>query len=211
MTLAPLATELDLINRNIAIPTTDSMPLLLSASDAVRDAAGCAITSTTSTIQLPASDDAYLDLPAGPVTAVSSVAIGTDAPLVVDVDYVVMADTLVRIGGGPGWLSPNTIPPFRPVMVNIVYTHGLAVCPADIVDLVCSIFAVAAAQITDETYGVQSLVQQERLADYSITYEHGAGVQSSQRSPSPVTVPEGTRNWLRSRFGNSVGVIGNRR
>lgn len=210
MALAALATLQDLASRGISLADCKGDPttILASVSEAVRDAAGCAILSTESTITIPATDDQWLDLPGGPVTAVGSVNIASDAALVQGTDYVMVGDSLWR---QQGWLSPNTTPPYAPAMVTVTLTHGLAMVPEDIVDLVCSFASVALTQADEGDYGLKASIQAEHMGDYSVTWQHGMGNQSGPRDPSPVSIPEGTRMWLRARFNTGVGVVGNRR
>jgi hypothetical protein len=195
-TLLPLATPSDLIARNIAIPSgMDATVALASATDSVRDAAGCPIIQTTSTVDLVATDPCWLDLPAGPVTAVASLTVdGT--PLT---GWKKVGDA-VRIPAG-AWPLGTCFP----AEVTAVYTHGLPIVPADIVDLVCQVTAIVFNQDGDPGDGGK--LTSVRLGNYSETTTIPAGTES----PSPVALPDTVRNALRARFGTSVVAIGMRR
>lgn len=199
MALAPLAQTTDLAARNITVPSDmDATAVLASASAAVREAAGCAISSTTSTVNLIADDWCTLDLPGVPVTAVASVAVeGT----------VLAPSTLTSGCWSAGWrLSGNTIV-FRgqwfelPATITVTYTHGLTVVPDDIVDLVCSVAAMAFQQ--DGDYSGAGRLQSIRLGDYAESYNPAYGPES----PSPVGIPKSVRDQLRVRFGTSTAAL----
>lgn len=207
MALTSLVTAGDLADRNIAVPCdVDATAVLASVSSALRDAAGSPINSTTSTVQLVSPGDQWLDLPAGPVTSVASVAIGSDAALAVGSDYVQIGDSLWRLRG---WRS-STSNHYGPTMITVTYTHGLASTPDDIIDLACSLAGMAFAQAERGMYGIQNRVQSETTGADSVTWLHPARELSGAPSPSPVDIPLNTRNWLRARFGTSVAVLGPR-
>jgi hypothetical protein len=197
--LAPLATPADLDDRNITVPDGMFAPAILaSASTAVRDAAGCPISQTTSTVTLTADDRCGIDLPGVPVTAVASVAVE---------GVTVAASTLTNGCWSDGWrLSGNSIL-FRgqtfetPATVTVTYTHGLAVVPADIIDLVCGVAAVAFSQ--DGDYGNAGRLQSVRLGDFAESYNPAAGAGS----PSPTAIPKTVRDSLRARFGTSAATL----
>jgi hypothetical protein len=198
--LAALATTADLDDRNIIVPAGMFAPTVLdSASSAVREAAGCPISQTTSTVALVMDDwSCTLELPGVPVTAVTSVAI----------EGVTVTPSVLTNGcWSDGWrLAGNTIL-FRgqtyeiPATVTVVYTHGFAVVPTDIVDLVCGVAAIAFAQ--DGDYGNAGRLQSVRLGDFAESYNPAAGAGS----PSPVAIPKSVRDALRSRFGTSTGAL----
>jgi hypothetical protein len=197
--LAPLATPADLDDRNITVPDGMFAPAILaSASTAVRDAAGCPISQTTSTVTLIADDRCGIDLPGVPVTAVASVAVE---------GVTVAASTLTNGCWSAGWRLSGDRLLFRdvrmvePATITVTYTHGLAVVPADIVDLVCGMVSIAAAAGAD--YGLGSRSKSIRLGDYAETTETPAGTES----PSPMALPERTRERLRARFGGSAVLI----
>jgi hypothetical protein len=203
VTLAALASAGDLTARNIVTPSgMDATTALAAATDAVRDAAGCPITQATSTIQLVISDPCWIDLPAGPTASVATVIIdGT----------TIAASVLTSGTWSPGWrlvgesilLTDITWAPYA--TATITYTHGYATVPADIVDLVCGLVAIAFRQ--DGDYGGAGRDSSVRLGEYSETQKPAAGSES----PSPVTIPDSVRNRLRARFGTSVAVVGVRR
>jgi hypothetical protein len=197
--LALLATPADLEERGITVPDGMFAPAVLaSASAAVRDAAGCPILQTTSTVALVTDDHCSLDLPGVPVTAVASVAVE---------GVTVAASTLVNGCWSAGWrLSGNQIL-FRgqsfdtPATVTVTYTHGLAVVPADIVDLVCGVAAIAFSQSGD--YGNAGRLQSVRLGDFAESYNPAAGAGS----PAPTAIPRTVRDALRARFGTSAATV----
>lgn len=208
-----LATADDLAARNITMPADADVTAILSdVSDAIRDAAGCAITQLTSTVPLPAGLDRSdaLKLPAGPVQSVSAVSINSRA-LVAGVNYVKVGDTLYRIDGYV-WADESVDANYwNPCEVSVTYTHGYPTVPGDIVDLCCSLAAVAFRQIEDDTYGIGNRIQAENLGDYGVTYQRNVrGAPGAVESPSPVALPDATRAWLRARFMGSAFLVGTR-
>lgn len=210
MALDPLATTADLTARGIdATNEARALAALAAASDAVRDAARCPITRVASTIAIPGVPDEWLTLPAGPVRSVTAVAIDGAAVT----DYRLVGVQLWRYGGWLGGLYPYTDLtrvaayaggglPAPPTQVTVTYDHGLEQCPADIIDLVCSLAAASLAA----AYGDHNVIQErERIDDYdrSVTYRSDV--------VSPVTLPEASRDWLRQRFNGSAYVVGMQR
>jgi hypothetical protein len=196
--LPALATAADLAARNIVLPANmDAGVVLNSAMDSVRDAAGCPIAQTTSTVTLVAADASWLDLPAGPVSAVASIMASDGVTPITD--WTKVGDS-VRLQGD-SW-PPGTA---FPVEIIVTYTHGLPIVPADIVDLVCQVAAIMGAQGGDPGTGGKTTAV--RLGDFSETYSIPAGTES----PSPVALPESVKNALRARFGVSASVVGMRR
>jgi len=192
-----LATVADLTARGIAVSDEPRAELFLAvASSAVQDAAGVPIGSQTSTVTLyPSADSAYLRLPGGPVTAVSSVKLGGQA-LTQGLDYVLWDGALYR---PCGWRSCTALPD----PVEATYTHGLPTVPADIVDLVCRMAATAinaASQSEDGSGLAIDGVVQESLGDYAVTYRSDTGLTEMELSDS-------MRNRLRARFGGSAGMV----
>lgn len=193
--LDPLATESDLTDRNITIPAgMDSGAILNSASWAVRDAAGCPITETESTITLVVDDRWCFDLPAGPVSSVSSVQVAS-----VEVAGWVKFGDSVRMPTTQWW-GVGCLP----VEVAVTYTHGFPVIPADIVDLVCGMASMGFA--ADGNYGGTARSALVKLGDYEERFNRPAGMES----PSPLAVPDSVRARLRARFGTSVVLVGMR-
>lgn len=192
--LAPLADTDDLAARNITVPDgVDPAVALESASSAIRDAAGCSITYGESTVVLAVGDLHEFDLPAGPVASVATVLVGG-----LEVDgWRKVGDTLYM---PPRWTDT------LPVEVTVTYTHGYLVIPADVVDLACSVAAMAMQAVSGQTYG-EILTGSIRLGDYAETYIHPPGTESS----SPVAIPDSVAEKLRCRFNTNVAVIGVRR
>lgn len=191
--LDPLASLGDLDDRNITVPDgMDAIALLNSASSAVREAAGVPISETTSTVDLVVEDWCGFDLPGGPVTSVASIDVAS-----------------VPVVGWEAFWGTVTMPAAwtrtLPAVVTVTYTHGLPEVPADIVDLVCGMVSIAAAQ--SGSYGAAARSNSIHLGEYSETFNHPAGTDS----PSPMDLPQGKRDELRARFGNSIATVGLRR
>lgn len=197
--LTALATPEDLEARSIVVPDTmDADALLDAASSEVREAAGCAISQTTSTVNLISDGSCDLPLPAGPVIAVTSVA----------VEGVTVTPSVFSNGfWSNGWRKSGDrlvfqhVPIYDPATITVTYTHGLAAVPADIVDLVCGMVSIAAA--AGVAYGSGSRSKSIRLGDYAETTETPPGTES----PSPMALPERTRDRLRARFGGSAVLL----
>ncbi|MFE3382899.1 hypothetical protein, partial [Streptomyces anulatus] len=132
MALTPLAAVADLTARGLTVDPSEAAVVgtfLEVASSAVRDAAGCPISQTTSTVVLEGEADARLRLPGPPVTAVATVLL--DGAAVTD----------WRLTGGRLWRAAGWAGASGPSEVTVTYTHGLPTVPADIVDLVGGIAA----------------------------------------------------------------------
>lgn len=202
MPLAALATVADLVGFGVdASNGTRAAKALDAASAAVRDAAGHPISSVTSTVQLVGRSSRWLHLPAGPVTAVSTVLV--DGAAVTDWRLFPGGRLLRDCGtwtgghllrGGATWAVAETI-------VTVTYTHGSTV-DADIVALVCALAASAMAAAS-EGFDPQIGVQSVRVDDASETYVTGAAARVS-----PVEIPEAQRLALAVRFGGGAHVVG---
>jgi len=163
------------------------------ASAAVREAAGTAITRTTSTITVEGVPGQRLTLPGPPVVAVDTVAV--DGRTVTD--WRLRSERLWRASG---WSGPE------PTEVEVTYTHGLVDVPEDIVDLVCRM--AASALKTYRTEGGEGLavdreVTSERLGDWAVTY--GADGRVSQ-----MELTQFWRDRLAARFGTSITALRSR-
>ena len=201
--LSALADASDLAARNIAVPSgMDAAVILASATDAVRDAAGCPISTATSTVELTVTEWEWIDLPGGPVSSVSSVSIDGSVIAGSTLANGVWSDGWRKVGDG---LLLNCVRFAVPATATITYTHGYATVPADIVDLVCGVAAMAFRQ--DGDYGAAGRESSVRLGEYSESEKVPTGAES----PSPVTIPDSVRDRLRARFGTSVAVVGIRR
>lgn len=186
MALDPLAETSDL--PSAWEEHADADRALRVASAAVRDAAGCTISETTSTVVVNAGAGNLLELP-GPVTAVASVLYDGEA-LAAD-DYEVLPNGLWR---HCSWGR-------TPVPVTVTYTHGVAEVPDDIVDMTCQLAVAWLLHQTDgggSTAGLTSVAIDDARETYS---DEAAG------QVSPVYIPEATRNWLAKRFGSGVAVV----
>lgn len=197
MALDPLATTAALDARGITLPDGfDADTALASASEAVREAAGCPISETTSTVKLTGSYERYLELPGGPVTNVDTVTTNDVAVT----GWRLIDDKLYRSWG---WQFPQPDTGFcfdtGPGQLVVTYTHGLAVVPEDIIDLVCSMVAMRAAT----PYDVDARVTSEAIDDFRQTFAAAGGGSAYQ-------LPEATREWLRNRFTSQAYVSGDR-
>ena len=191
MALAPLAAAADLWARGIDIADADLIEsLLAAASESVRDAAGVPISSTTSTLTVLPNRGHWLDVP-GPVTAVTSLTLDGTAVT----DHRIIGS---RIWREYGWLTAGPH-----ALIEVTYTHGLAVVPADIVDLVCSLVAGALTVAVDDAYNANRNLTYENIDDYRRGFQQGADAPTS-----PMDLPERTRLWLRGRFGSGVSTVG---
>ncbi|MBI0294500.1 hypothetical protein JBE04_08390 [Streptomyces sp. PRKS01-29] len=197
MALLPLATVADLTARGLTVESTETAIVgvyLDVASAAVRDAAGSPISQTTSTITLEGEPDPRLRLPGLPVTAVSTV----------EVDGEPVTDWRLRSGAlwrACGWSSGC-----EPSEVDVTYTHGLPVVPADIVDLVCRIAAAALVAYRSEAGGTGLAAQDvraERIGDYSVTYGDDGRITEME-------LPDYLRRRLAARFGGGAAVVRSR-
>ncbi|PAN01008.1 hypothetical protein CJI59_13860 [Streptomyces sp. Alain-F2R5] len=198
MALAPLATTADLEARGLTVDASETAIVnvyLGVASAAVREAAGTAISRTTSTITLEGAPGQWLTLPGAPVESVQSVRI--DGRTVSD--WRLRSERLWRAAG---W-SPGC----EPTDVEVGYTHGLLDVPEDIVDLVCRMTAAALVAYRSEDGGeglaADKEVTSERLGDWSVTY-------GSDGRITEMDLPQYWRDRLAARFGTSVTALRSR-
>lgn len=192
MALDDLATSADLQARGV--DTTDTArvaAVLAAASAAVRDAAGCPISSVEATVTLPAPPpfDQWLELPS-PTTAVTSVEVDGEAVT----DFTRQGSVLWR---SCGWRST-----WEPVNVDVTLTFGYAEVPADVVALVCDLAHASLLQDGPVASNVTSVA----LDDWRETYATGADAQASV-----FEIPPRTRAWLRQRFGATAFVVQERK
>lgn len=192
MALAALATQPDLLDRGVAIPAgVDPDVALLAASEAIRDAAGCAITRVDVTVDLPGSREQWLLVPLQPLRSVASVEMDGQALT----DWKIVGGALWR---SRGWQKTC----HEPSVVSIELSAGLDQAPADIVDLCCSLAAASFAAIEDG-YDPQRGLMNLSIDDYREGFAKG-----EDEVINPFDLPERTRRWLRDRFGGSAGVVG---
>lgn len=192
MALDPLATAADLTA--LGVDTTDGVrvaSLLASVSAAVRDAAGCTITSVTATVGgLQGSREQWFDIPGWAIRSVDEVLLnGVEVT-----DY--------RFIGGKLWRQSGWQPGRAPSEVEITYTQGLDNAPADIVKLVCTLVAAGLHEASEgmgETRGLTST----RVDDYAESYARG-----EDEVVDLTELPERTKESLAKRFGGGVAVIG---
>lgn len=192
MALTPLATSADLDARDVDTTKTVLVDAMLeAATDAIRDAAGSAISRVISTVTLEGDQGKRLHLPAGPVHAVSAVSIDGVAVT----DWRLVSGSLWRSHGWAGC---------EPSLVEVTYDHGYDPVPADIVGLVCD-FATAGILNAGEGTHAGLTGDSERIDDYSHWRQFAAG---DDATASAMEVPAGTRRMLRQRFDGGVFVTG---
>ncbi|MEU0761587.1 hypothetical protein ABZ351_18170 [Streptomyces microflavus] len=197
MALQPLATVADLAARGLIVEADETAvtgTYLEVASAAVRDAAGCPISQTTSTVDLEGETDTRLRLPGPPVTAVTTVLLN-GAPVT---DWRLTSGRLWRAGGWVGGTGPSE--------VTVTYTHGLPTVPADIIDLVCRIAAAALVshRAEDDGTGIAAAdIRSERIGDYAVTYGDDGLI-------SDMELPDYLRERLAARFGGGAELVRSR-
>lgn len=191
MALPNLAVSADLLARGVT-PTDTHTTMLTVASAIVRGAAGSPILATTSVVTLWGLDSSHwLDLPGSPVTAVTTVVHDGDT-LTANDDYKLVDG---RLWGAFPWGDDC-----EPRKVVVTLSHGFAVVPAHIVQLVCDL-AIAGTSAASEGAHDPRVVA-ERIDDYAVTFAPGA-----EAVASAVELPALTKAWLRSQFGGGVSVV----
>jgi hypothetical protein len=176
MALPPLATLADLTARGTPVDDVNLAGIYLDiASSLIRTAAGHAIAQTTATVVLDGTCTTRLRLPGSPVTAVHSVLMD-EVPVT---DYRLSAGCLVH---SAGWFGDA---------VEVTYTYGLPVVPADVVDMVCRLTAHALAGDP-----AARAIRSERIGDYSVTY--------SDTETGTMSLSDSQRHRIAARFGSSL-------
>lgn len=189
MTYVPLAYVTDVQALGIDVSNVTLVQSLIdSVSAEVREAAGCPITVTESTITMRGVSEQYIPLPGGPIRSVSSVTMGGEAVT----DHVVSDGRLWRAGG---WGNITQA-------VVVTYTHGYDAPPADITRKVCLHVAAGLAAAADGFAGHRG-VAYERGDDYQIGY-----MQGDAENVDPVELTDREKVDLRNRFGGGVYVTG---
>ncbi|MFH9728310.1 hypothetical protein ACH4M4_35930 [Streptomyces sp. NPDC017254] len=198
MALAPLATLADLDARGLTVEPAEETIVgtyLDVASTAVREAAGTPISQATSTVTVEGEPGQWLTLPGQPVTAVAAVLMDGEAVT----DWRLVSGRLWRACGWTSGCGPS--------LVDITQTHGLAVVPADIVDLVCRMTAGALkAQRAEEDgsgLAADKVITSERLGDYAVTY-------ASDGRITEMELPQHWRERLEARFGGGAHALKSR-
>lgn len=195
MALAPLATIADLAARGVTVASAETAFVNVSletASSIVRDAASSPISQTTSTVNLYGDRNSRLPLPGPPVQSASSALIDGVAVT----GWQLRSGDLIRAAGWQlGCVASE---------VTVTYVHGLAVVPADIVDLVCRMAGQALVKFRDNPDALGSKpVVQERIGDYSVTYAY-------ELTYSDMELPKYLRARLAARFGGGARVVRSR-
>lgn len=195
MALPNLASTSDLSARGVEPDDDDVAELFLAvASSVIRGAAQSPILETTSTVELWAQDaDQYLDLPGKPVTAVSGVA----------VDGTALATTEYKLIHGRLWRRCGWATNCTPFQTSVTMTHGLAVVPPWVVQLVCDL---ALAGIKAAPAGARDpRVAIETLGPYSVTF-----TQQGEQVATAMELPLATKQALRKAFGGGAGMVASR-
>lgn len=197
MALAPLATVADLEARGLTVDVSETAVVgvyLGVASAAVREAAGTAISRTTSTLTVEGGAGQWLTLPGVPIVSVDAVTV--DGRTVTD--WRLRSGRLWRAAGWTGC---------EPSEIEVTYTHGLVDVPEDIVDLVCRMAAAALVAYRAEDGGAglaaTKEVTSERLGDWAVTY--GADGRITE-----MDLPGYWRERLAARFGGGITALRSR-
>jgi hypothetical protein len=173
--------------------------LIRSASAAVCNAAGAPIIQSTSTVTLTAFDGQLLRLPGLPIQSVQSVIATADGSVITD--WVPVASGLYRRSG---WGLSDAPGLDGPMQVTVTYTHGLAIVPADIAELVVSVVIAGLEAFRSENLGLNNgRVSSVGIDDFKEGYATGLDVEAV----TPMTLPSRTRRWLAARFGNGSQVV----
>lgn len=199
MAFAPLATVADLTA--LGVDTTNTAlvdSLLVSVSEAVREAAGTPITLTTSTVSFSTEPSRRIELPARPVRSVAAVALD-GVTLTPETDYVLRDGHLWRVGGM--WHCHGAVPS----ELTVTFTHGYDACPSDVIRTVCLYVAAGVAAAADGFAGHRGK-QYVSVDDYREGYLSGG-----DEVVDPTELTERTKRDLRARFGGSgpqvVGTV----
>lgn len=190
----PLATIDDMAALGVTVDEEERAIVeryLTVASASVRDAAGCPISQSTSTVVVAGQREARLPLPGPPVTDVEGVLLDE-----VEVSGWRLSRPRASLYRAHGWGTDAS-------EVEVTYTHGLPTVPADIVALVCRIAATTLmAYRSDETGGglTTRRVTQLRIGDYSASF-------ANDGTMTEVELPATTRAQLRARFGGGAAVV----
>ena len=199
MALTPLATVADLTARGVTVAEAEIALVgtyIESVSSAVRDAAGVPISQAVSTVVLAGTGDRLLRLPGLPVTAVGSILLDGEA-----VTDWVLKRSLGGLWRACGWQAWACGEPSEVTVEDM--THGLAVVPADLVDLVCRITAailVAYRSSADGTGLAAKDIRAERIGDYQVTYGDDGHL-------TELELPDYLRERLAARFGGGAAVV----
>src|SRR5690606_13818862 len=188
--MAALATIADLESRGVTVSPDETSAVnvyLEVASALVRDAADSPVSEETSTVTLTGTRDDWLRLPGGPVRSVSEVTL----------DNVPVTD--YRLSGGRLWRSGGWASGPEPSEVTVTYLHGLAVVPADIVDLVCRLAGQELVALRSGETGSRPL-KTERIGDYSAGYDTDAWA-------GDMRLTDWQRERLAARFGAGAASV----
>lgn len=188
MALPDLAAAADLTARGVT-PGAVHTTMLAVASSLVRAAAGSPILSTTSTVELTGWGGVLLPLPGLPIRTIYTVLV--DGVEVTDYRLVDRA----QLWRASGWGHPED-----PIPVTVTMTHGLAVVPEHIKQLVCDLAILGAGAATAGAHDPRVLV--EKVDDYSVSFAAGA-----ESLASAMELPRATKLALKAAFGGGAGVV----
>ena len=189
MSYVPLAYVTDVQALGIDVSNAALVQSLIdSVSAEVREAAGCPITVTESTIVLSGVREQFIALPGGPIRSVSTVTLDGTAVT----DYKIRDNRLWRLAGW-GDIDEDVV---------VTYTHGFDSPPADITRLVCLMVAAGVNAAADGFAGHRGLAYMS-VDDYREGYQQG-----DAENVDPTSLPDRTRRALRERFGAGAHVTG---
>lgn len=170
----PLASVADAVRLGYTLTEGREAELLARASARIRREAGQHITSLTSTIRLDV-EGSHVHLPGGPVTAVAEVRYVDD-------------DGGSEISGWR-WDGYNRIDRLWlqhcATQVMVTYTHGFAVLPDQLTEIVCSV--AQRLGLADSVAGMEAGIRSESIDDYSVTYASEARVDAASLLPGEVS------------------------
>lgn len=192
MALPDLAIPADLSDRGVDTADASLVSAMLAvASSVVRNATQSPILSTTSTVTLWATDsDHYLALPGQPVTAISAVTL--DGTLLPVTDYKNVHGRLWRPSGWAGGCEP--------LEVRVTLTHGFAVVPEHIKQLVCDLAILGMSTASAGAHNPAVLT--ESIDDYSVTFSPAGALLASA-----MELPAATKMALRKQFGGGAAMV----
>lgn len=156
MPLPSLATQADATTYGYTLPADTADAWLARASVRIRRAAGQSITSTTTTLRMPVEYDEVI-LPSPPITAVASVSsVGHDGTV-----------TLLDPSKDWQWDGAERVAFLTYVeTAEVVYTHGFATIPDELVELTCSV----AQRLANTPVGMEAGIRSVTIDDYSRTF-----------------------------------------
>lgn len=167
--LPALATPADATAYGYTLPVDAEDTWLSRASVRIRRAAGWAITATTTTFRVLVEYD-EVRLPSPPVTAVTTVSS-------VDRDGTV---TVLDPTKDWSWDGAETVSLLTYVeKAEVVYTHGFAPIPDELIELTCSV----AERLANSPVGMEAGIRSVTIDDYSRTFAAEARTDAASLLP----------------------------